>query len=57
MNLANVLQSRPPVQNSMKIRPVGATLFPADTDAHYETVYFRNSTASAPKEETLSSEH
>jgi hypothetical protein len=47
----------PPVQNSMKIRPVGATLLPMDTDAHYEAVYFRNSSANAPKEETLSSEH
>lgn len=41
----------------MKIRPVGATLFPADTDAHDEAVCFRNISANAPKEETLSSEH
>jgi len=57
MNLANVLQSRPPVQNSVIIRPVGATLLPADTDAHDEAVYFPNSSANAPKEETLTSEH
>jgi hypothetical protein len=37
----------------MKIRPVGATLFPADMDAHDEAVYFRNSSANAPKEETF----
>jgi len=57
MNLANVLQSSAPLQNSMKIRPVGATLFPVDTGAHDEAVYFRNSSANAPKEETLPSEH
>jgi len=54
--MANVLQSRPPVQNSMKIRLVGATLFPADPDAHDEAVYFRNSSANAPEEETNISE-
>lgn len=41
----------------MEIRPVGATLVQAGTDAHDEAVYFRNSSANAPKEETFSSEH
>lgn len=52
--MVNVLQSRPPVQNSMKVRPVGATLFPEDMDAHNEAVYFRNSSANAPKETNIS---